>query len=321
MGPNAGPNFENAGPYSLQLNGSDVPDIVDPGEQHPHQPGHDLSMGSRWIITRTTTPTPGRIVPTRNTRSTTAIGWTRSASVCATRITTRRRARPDIAGGRSARTGPADLRSSVSRTCPSSSRTTTTGSTVAPRRAAFLFPDTSEFRNYQTWANQVVAVSTAPGVNNGLLSVGAVGWRLLHEIPRERRTRRQSAESADDRGVYAAFLQARQVGMATSACVSCAPRQPDRASWYSRAATSVPARLRTTCCSRTAHRPPTSGDNEYDNVLPSFNLRYKADGQLLPEIRSREGNRASGIPAAAAVDHHQRRRWVSSRVELRAAAA
>ena len=33
--------------------------------------------------------------------------------------------------------------------------------------SGFLFPDTSFFRNYQTWSDQVVAVSTAPGVNNG----------------------------------------------------------------------------------------------------------------------------------------------------------
>ena len=33
--------------------------------------------------------------------------------------------------------------------------------------SGFLFADTSVFRNYQNWADQVVAVSTAPGVNNG----------------------------------------------------------------------------------------------------------------------------------------------------------
>ena len=65
--------------------------------------------------------------------------------------------------------------------------------------------------------------------------------------------------------------------------------------------------------SPTAGRRATSGSNSYDDVLPSFNLRYKATDNFFLRFAVAQGHRASGIPAAAAVDHDQRRRWVSSR--------
>src|SRR5262249_32963714 len=135
MGPAAGPQFQNAGPYTLDLHGSGTPTIVIPANDiltNPDTIYHNFAMDHH----EDNDADAWRTARTRTTPSTTATGSTRSALECATRTTTRPRARPAIAGARSARTGPADRRCSVSRACPSYSRTTATGITADTRRAA-----------------------------------------------------------------------------------------------------------------------------------------------------------------------------------------
>ena len=104
--------------------------------------------------------------------------------------------------------------------------------------SGFLFPDTSFFRNYQAWSNQVIAVSTAPGVTNGCCAWVPFEWRLLHEDSRRttgwasiRKIRRRP------RGMRSCPSSTTN-GTAMWAFDSSRPRPRDRASWSSAAATS-----------------------------------------------------------------------------------
>ena len=95
---------------------------------------------------------------------------------------------------------------------PFASRTIRTGSTAASCPSGFLFPNTSFFRNYQTWSDTVVDVSTAPGVNNGCCSWVPWDGDYSTKFPANDGLGVNPQNQTDDRGVYAAVLQARQVG-------------------------------------------------------------------------------------------------------------
>ncbi len=146
---------------------------------------------------------------------------------------------------------------------------------AAPRRAGSCFADTSFFRNYQTWSDQVVEVSTAPGVK----TVAARGCRWMATTPRNsprttawasiRKIRQTTAGYAQlsfkhdkwDGNVGVRFVktEARGSGQLVFSQGNFGPGAPADDVAFANGAS-----------------VETSGTNSYDDVLPSFNLRYKA---------------------------------------------
>ena len=252
---------------------------------------------------------PGRIVPTRNTRSTTATGWTRSASACATRTTTRPRARPDTAGARSARTGPVDPRYSVQQDVPFVQQDYSNWFHGGTAPSGFLFPDTSFFRNYQTWSEQVVA--------------------SVHRTRREERLLRWVPWDGDYSTKFPANdgLGVNPQNQQTTAAYAQLSFKHDK--WdgnvgvrfvKTEASGIGPARVlarklrarhdRRRRCVRQRRVRRDLGQQQLRRRAAELQPALQGHGQFLPAIRGGEGHRASGFPQLLPSITDQRRRWV-----------
>jgi TonB-dependent receptor len=274
MGPNAGPNFENAGPYSLQLNGSDTPDITIPANNvltNPDAIYHGFAMdhhedndADAWAYRADAEYTFDNGdwldkvrfgVRYEDYNSTTRETGYRWGSIS-----------QNWAGG------PAVF---SAQDVPFIQQDYTDWFHGSAGPSGFLFPDTGFFRNYEGWANQVVAVSTAPGVANGCC--GWVPWDGDYSTkfpandglgvnPQNQETTAAYAQLsfAHDQwdgnvGVRFVRTEATGGGQLVFSQGNFGPGAPADDVAFANGASVA-----------------TSGSHSYDNVLPSFNLRYKA---------------------------------------------
>jgi TonB-dependent receptor len=273
MGPNAGPNFENAGPYSLQLNGAGVPDISIPANNILTNPDaifhgfamdhHENNDADAWAYradaeyTFDNSDWMDKIrfgVRYEDYNSTTRETGYRWGSIS-----------QNWAGG------PAVFSQQDVPFVQQNYGNWFHGGT-AP--SGFLFADTSVFRNYQNWADQVVAVSTAPGVNNGCCQW--VPWDGDYSTkfpandglgvnPQNQQTTAAYTQLSFKHGKWDGNVGVRFVrteaagsGQLVFSGGNFGPGAPaDDVAFANGASLS------------------TSGSNSYDDVLPSFNLRYK----------------------------------------------
>ena len=253
MGPSAGPNFENAGPYSLQLNGSDVPDIVIPANNILTNPNavyhgfamdhHEANDADAWAYRADAEYTFDNSdwldkirfgVRYEDYNSTTRETGYRWGSIS-----------QNWAGGPAvfSQQDVPFVQQNYSNwfhggTAPS-------GVPVSRIRAGF--------RDFQSWSDQVVAVSTAPGVTNGCCAW--VPWDGDYSTkfpandglgvnPQSQQTTAAYTQLSFEHGKFDGNVGVRFVR-----------RRPRAwASWCSRAETSGPALPRTTSRSRTAGR-------------------------------------------------------------------
>jgi TonB-dependent receptor len=273
MGPNAGPNFENAGPYSLQLNGSDVPDISIPANNILTNPDaiyhgfamdhHENNDADAWAYradaeyTFDNSDWMDKIrfgVRYEDYNSTTRETGYRWGSIS-----------QNWAGG------PAVFSQQDVPFVQQNYGNWFHGGT-AP--SGFLFADTSVFRNYQNWADQVVAVSNAPGVNNGCCEW--VPWDGDYSTkfpandglgvnPQNQQTTAAYTQISFKHGQWDGNVGVRFVrteaagsGQLVFSGGNFGPGAPADDVLFANGAS-----------------VPTSGSNSYDDVLPSFNLRYK----------------------------------------------
>ena len=273
MGPNAGPNFENAGPYSLQLNGADVPDISIPANNILTNPDaifhgfamdhHENNDADAWAYRADAEYTFDNSdwldkirfgVRYEDYNSTTRETGYRWGSIS-----------QNWAGG------PAVFSQQDVPFVQQNYGNWFHGGT-AP--SGFLFADTSVFRNYQNWADQVVAVSTAPGVNNGCCQW--VPWDGDYSTkfpandglgvnPQNQQTTAAYTQLSFKHGNWDGNVGVRFVrteaagsGQLVFSGGNFAPGAPADDVAFANGASA-----------------PTSGSNSYDDVLPSFNLRYK----------------------------------------------
>jgi TonB-dependent receptor len=313
MGPNAGPNFENAGPYSLRLNGSDTPDIDIPANDiltNPNQIFHGFAMdhhekndADAWAYRADAEYTFDNSdwldkirfgVRYEDYNSTTRETGYRWGSIS-----------QNWAGG------PAIF---GQRDVPYVRQNYGNWFHGGTAPSGFLFADTRQFRNYQTWADQVVEVSTAPGVNNGCCAW--VPWDGDYSTkfpandglgvnPQTQETTAAYTQLSFKHGKFDGNLGVRFVrteavgsGQLVFSGGNFGPGAPADDVLFANGASAE-----------------TSGSHEYDNVLPSFNLRYKATDnfflrfavakgiarpefpQLLPSItiNVQVGNLAGGV--------------------------
>jgi TonB-dependent receptor len=274
MGPNAGPNFENAGPYSLQLNGSDVPDIDIPANNillNPDAVFHGFAMdhhesndADAWAYRADAEYTFDNSdwldkirfgVRYEDFNSTTRETGYRWGSIS-----------QNWAGG-PAVFGAQDV--------PFVAQNYGNWFHGGTAPSGFLFQDTRTFRNYQSWADQVVAVSTAAGVNNGCCAW--VPWDGDYSTkfpandglgvnPQSQQTTAAYVQLSFERGKLDGNLGVRFVkteaegaGQLVFSGGNFGPGAPADDVLFANGASAA-----------------TSGSHEYDTVLPSLNLRYKA---------------------------------------------
>jgi hypothetical protein len=211
MGPSAGPNFENAGPYDLQLHGSSVPTIVIPPNDiltNPETVYHNFAMdhhedndADAWAYRADAEYTFDNGdwldkvrfgVRYEDYNSTTRETGYRWGSIS-----------QNWAGG------PAVF---ADQDVPYVTQSYSNWFHKGNVPSGFLFPNTSFFRNYQNWSNTVVDVSTAPGVNNGCCTWVPWDGDFSTKFPGERRPGHQSAEPDHDRRICAAVVQAWRLG-------------------------------------------------------------------------------------------------------------
>jgi len=301
MGPSAGPNFENAGPYSVQLNGSDEPTIVIPANNvltNPDTVYHNFAMdhhedndADAWAYRADADYTFDNSdwldkirfgVRYEDYNATTRETGYRWGSIS-----------QNWAGG------PAVF---DAQSVPYVEQSYPNWFHGGSGPNGFLFADTSTFRNYEAWANQVVAVSTAPGVNNG-----CCGWTPfsgdydggfpaadgLGVNPQNQTTTAGYAQLSFkhnkwDGNVGVRYVQTEATGAGTLVFLT---------------GTLSPAAPADDLAFANGASVETSGTHDYDDLLPSFNLRYKATdnfflrfavgkgiarpefSQLLPSIR------------------------------------
>ena len=274
MGPAAGPNFENAGPYSLQLNGSGVPNISIPANNiltNPNTVYHGFAMdhhehndADAWAYRADAEYTfdsgdwldkirfGARYEDYNSTTRETGYRWGSISQ--------------NWAGG------PAVF---SAQDVPFVQQDYPNWFHGGAGPSGFLFPDTGFFRNFQTWSDTVVDVSTASGVNNGCCAWvpwdGDYSGKFpandgLGINPQNQTTTAAYAQLSFkhenwDGNVGVRFVQTRASGSGllvfSSGNLSNAAPAGDLA--FANGASL-----------------PTTGSNSYDDVLPSFNLRYKA---------------------------------------------
>jgi TonB-dependent receptor len=275
MGPSAGPNFENAGPYSLQLNGSDVPTIVIPETPlltDPNTVFHNFAMdhhenndADAWAYRADAEYT----FDNNNWLDRIRFGVRYEDYNSTTRETGYRWG--SISQNWSG--GPAIF---GAQNVPFTRQNYSNWFHGGSGPSAFLFADTSVFRNYQNWAAMVVDVSTAPGVNNGCCTWvpfdGDYSTKFpandgLGVNPQNQQTTAAYAQvsfKAGDKwdgnvGVRAVRTESSGSGQLVFSAGNFGPGAPIDDVTFANGGSSE-----------------TSGSNEYDDVLPSFNLRYKA---------------------------------------------
>jgi TonB-dependent receptor len=274
MGPSAGPQFQSAGPYSLELDGDGVPDIVVPANNILTNPDmiyhgfamdhHEANDADAWAYRADAEYTfdnsdwlekirfGARYEDYNSTTRETGYRWGSISQ--------------NWAGG------PAVL---GQQNVPFVQQNYADWFHGDNGPSGFLFPDTRFFRNYQTFADQVVAVSTAPGVNNGCCAWtpwdGDFSTKFpandgLGVNPQTQRTNAVYAQLsfAHDKwdgnvGVRFVRTEAAGSGQLVFSQGNLSTQAPADDLAFSNGGSSE-----------------TAGTNEYDEVLPSLNLRYKA---------------------------------------------
>ncbi|HET9863822.1 MAG TPA: TonB-dependent receptor [Steroidobacteraceae bacterium] len=274
MGPSASPNFENAGPYSLQLHGSGTPTIVIPPNDillNPETVYHNFAMdhhedndADAWAYRADAEYTFDNSdwldkirfgVRYEDYNSTTRETGYRWGSIS------------QNWGGGPAVFGEQDV-PYVTQNYPNWFHRGN-----AP--SGFLFPSTKFFRNFDAWSDTVVAVSTAPGVITGCCDW--VPWDGDYSTkfpandglginPQNQKTTAGYAQLSFrhekwDGNIGVRFVKTEASGtgqlvFSQGTLTDAAPA--DDLAFANGGATE------------------TSGSNSYDDVLPSFNLRYKA---------------------------------------------
>ncbi len=139
----------------------------------------------------------------------------------------------------------------------------------------FLFPNTNFFRNFDTWSQTVVDVSTAPGVNNGCCTwvpwdgdysgkypaADGLGINPQNQTTTAGYVQLSFKHEKWDGNVGVRYVKTKSSGQGLvvyqTATLSNAAPADDIA--FSNGAS-----------------VPTSGENDYNDVLPSLNVRYKA---------------------------------------------
>jgi TonB-dependent receptor len=278
MGPNAGPNFENAGPYYLHLNGSDEPDIIIPANNvltNPNAVFHGFAMdhhehndADAWAYRADAEYTfdngdwldkirfGARYEDYNSTTRETGYRWGSISQ--------------NWAGG------PAVF---AQQSVPFVTQNYSDWWHGNNGPSGFLFPDTRTFRNYSNWADQVVAVSTAPGVQNGCCAWtpwdGDYSTRFpandgLGENPQNQETTAAYVQLSfkhdqwdGNVGVRFVRTEASGRGQLVFSQGNFGPGAPADDVAFANGGSSE-----------------TSGTNSYDDVLPSFNLRYKASDNV-----------------------------------------
>jgi TonB-dependent receptor len=274
MGPSAGPQFQNAGPYLMQLRGEDSPDFLVPTNDiltNPDMVYHGFAMdhhenndADAWAYRADAEYTFDNAdwldkvrfgVRYEDYNSTTRETGYRWGSIS-----------QNWAGG------PAVL---SQHDVPYLQQNYPDWFHGDNGPSGFLFPDTRVFRNYQAFADQVVAVSTAPGVNNGCCAWtpwdgdystkfpanDGLGVNPQNQLTTAAYTQLSFAHDKWDGNVGVRFVrtEASGSGQLVFSAGNFSPGFPaDDVAFANGASTE------------------TVGTNEYDNVLPSLNLRYKA---------------------------------------------
>jgi TonB-dependent receptor len=274
MGPSAGPNFENAGPYSLALHGSSVPTIVIPANDvlmNPDTVYHNFAMdhhedndADAWAYRADADYTFDNSdwldkirfgVRYEDYNSTTRETGYRWGSIS-----------QNWAGG------PAIF---ADQDVPYRQQNYSNWFHKGNVPSGFLFPNTSFFRNYQNWANTVVDVSTAPGVNNGCCTWvpwdGDFSTKFpandgLGINPQNQTTTAGYAQLSFKHGNWDGNVGVRFVKTEASGEGQLVFQQGTLSN-------QAPA---DDIAFANGASSPTAGDNDYNDVLPSFNLRYKA---------------------------------------------
>jgi TonB-dependent receptor len=274
MGPSAGPNFENAGPYTLALHGSSVPTIVIPANNiltNPDTVFHNFAMdhhedndADAWAYRADADYTFDNSdwldkirfgVRYEDYNSTTRETGYRWGSIS-----------QNWAGG------PAIF---DQQDVPYVQQNYSNWFHKGNVPYGFLFPNTSFFRNYQTWANTVVDVSTAAGVNNGCCTWvpwdgdfstkfpanDGLGVNPQNQTTTAAYTQLSFKHGDWDGNIGVRFVktEAEGQGQLVFQQGTLTNQAPADDIAFANGASS-----------------PTTGSNEYDDVLPSFNLRYKA---------------------------------------------
>jgi TonB-dependent receptor len=276
MGPAASPHFENYGTYQLALHGSGVPTIVIPQStsdalSDPTQIYHNFAMdhhedndADAWAYRADAEYTFDNSdfmdkvrfgVRYEDYNSTTRETGYRWGSIS------------QNWGG-----GPALLNA---QSVPFLTQNYSDWFHGGKGPAAFLFPNTNFFRNFQTWSNTVTQVSTAPGVNNGCCTW--VPWDGDYSTkfpandglginPQNQKTTAGYAQLSfkhekwdGNVGVRYVHTSAEGSGQLVFATGTLVPTAPASDLAFANGGSS-----------------PTTDDNSYNDVLPSFNLRYKA---------------------------------------------
>jgi TonB-dependent receptor len=276
MGPSASAHFENNGPYELQLHGSAVPTIRIPDStsaalSDPNQIYHNFAMdhhedndADAWAYradaeyTFDNSDFMDKIrfgVRYEDYNSTTRETGYRWGSIS-----------QNWAGG------PATL---GGQNVPFLAQNYADWFHGGNGPAAFLFPNTGFFRNFQKWSTTVEQVSTAPGVNNGCCTWtpwdGDYSTKFpandgLGINPQNQTTSAAYVQASfkhekwdGNLGVRFVHTSAEGTGQLVFSQGNFGPGVPADDVAFANGGSSE-----------------TSGSNTYDTVLPSFNLRYKA---------------------------------------------
>ena len=280
MGPAASPNFENAGPYSLQLNGSGVPTIVIPAstnafltdptkiyhgfamDHHEHNDADAWAYRADAEYTFDNSDWLDKVrfgVRYEDYNSTTRETGYRWGSIS-----------QNWAGG------PALF---SQQSVPFLTQNYSNWFHGGNGPSGFLFPNTNFFRDFQTWSDTVVDVSTAAGVNNGCCAWvpwdgdysskfpanDGLGINPQNQKTTAAYTQLSFKHDKWDGNVGVRFVKTEATGsgllvFSTGTLSNAAPAS-DRA--FANGAS-----------------VPTTGSNDYTDVLPSFNLRYKATDDI-----------------------------------------
>ena len=274
MGPAAGPQFQNAGPYSLTLHGSGEPTIVIPSNDILTNPSmiyhnfardhHEDSDADAWAYRADAEYTFDNSdwldkvrfgVRYEDYNSTTRETGYRWGSIS-----------QNWAGG------PAVFdQQDVPYVTQNYSNWFHNGNVPS----GFLFPNTKYFRNFDNWSNMVVDVSSAAGVNNGCCTW--VPWDGDYSAkfpandglginPQNQKTTATYAQLSFKHGDWDGNVGVRFVtteasgqGLLVFSQGTLTDQAPADDIAFANGASSE-----------------TSGGNDYDDVLPTLNVRYKA---------------------------------------------
>ena len=274
MGPSAGPQFQNAGPYTLELHGSGTPTIVIPASANamltnPDMIFHNFAMdhhedndADAWAYRADADYTFDNSdwldkirfgVRYEDYNSTTRETGYRWGSIS-----------QNWAGG------PAVF---DQQDVPFQQQNYSNWFHKGNVPSGFLFPNTSFFRNFDTWSQTVVDVSTAAGVNNGCCTW--VPWDGDYSTkfpandglginPQNQKTTAGYAQLSFKHGdwdgnVGVRFVKTEASGQGQLVFTQVTGVAPPSDMAFANGAST-----------------PTSGTNDYNDVLPSLNLRYKA---------------------------------------------